>query len=42
MEKYVKIENDFFEILVPASMKDYGNKVMSYSTDKLKQYLMFF
>lgn len=42
MEKYIKIDNDFFEILIPDSMKEYGNQVMSYSTDKFKQYLNFF
>lgn len=42
MEKYIVIENDFFEILIQDSIKEYGNEVIKYSTDKLKEFLCFF
>ena len=42
MEKYITIENDFFEIFIPDSIKEYGNEVIKYSTDKLKDFLHFF
>ncbi len=42
MEKYIIIENDFFKIFVPNSIKEYGNEVIKYSTDKLKKFLYFF
>ncbi len=41
MEKYIIIENDFFKIFVPYSIKEYGNEVIKYSTDKLKKFLYF-
>lgn len=42
MKNYITMENDYFQIFIPDSMKDYGNKVLKYSTDKLKEYLTFF
>ncbi len=42
MEKYITIENDLFEILIPVSLEDYGNEVIKYSTDKLTEFLQFF
>ena len=42
MERYVTIENDFFEILIPDSIKEYGNEVIKYSSDKLEDFLHFF
>ena len=41
-KKYIIIENDFFEILIPDSVKEYGNEVIHYSTNKLKEFLHFF
>lgn len=42
MEKYITLENDFYEILISESLKDYGEEVLKYSTNKLKEYLFFF
>ncbi len=42
MEKYITIENDLFEILIPVSLEDYGNEAIKYSTDKLNEFLQFF
>ena len=42
MENYISIENDYFEIYIPNSLKNYGYEVLNYSTDKIKEYLHFF
>lgn len=42
MEKYIILENDFYKILILESLKDYGEEVLKYSTNKLKEYLLFF
>lgn len=42
MEKYRVLENDFFEILLPNSLENYGNETIEYSTNKLKEFLEFF
>ncbi len=42
MEKYIMLENDFYEILIPESLQEYGNEVIKYSTSKLKEFLHFF
>ncbi len=42
MEKYIIIENDYFEISIPDSLKKYGNEVIKYSTDKIEYFLHFF
>lgn len=42
MKNYITITNDYFEILVPSSLKKYGEEVLNYSTDKLKEFLLFF
>jgi len=42
MEKYITLENDFYKILIQESIKEYGEEVLKYSTDKLKQFLYFF
>ncbi len=42
MEKYITLENDFYKILISESLKDYGEEVLKYSTNKLKEYLFFF
>lgn len=42
MENYVTVMNDYFEILVPSSLRNYGEEVLNYSTDKLKEFLTFF
>lgn len=42
MEGYITIENDFFEIYLPESIKDYGNEIIKYSTKRLSDFLRFF
>lgn len=42
MKKYIIIANDYYEILVPSSLKKYGEEVLNYSTDKIKEFLSFF
>lgn len=42
MEKYIVMENDFFEVYIQDSIKKFGNEVIKYSTDKLKEFLHFF
>lgn len=42
MEKYITIENDFFEIFIAESIKEYGLEVIKYSTDKFVDFLHFF
>ena len=42
MKKYITLENDFYEILIPESLKEYGNEVLEYSTNKLEEFLNFF
>lgn len=42
MKNYITITNDYFEILIPSSLKNYGEEVLNYSTDKLKEFLSFF
>ena len=35
MKNYITINNDYFEILIPSSFKNYGEEVLNYSTDKV-------
>lgn len=42
MKNYITINNDYFEILIPSSFKNYGEEVLNYSTDKIKEFLSFF
>lgn len=42
MKEYTIIKNDYFEILIPLSLKKYGDEVLKYSTDKLQEFLSFF
>lgn len=42
MDNYITIENEYFEIFIPESLKDYGYEVLDYSTNKIKEYLNFF
>ena len=39
---YITIENEYFEIYIPISFKDYGYEVLNYSTEKIKEYFKFF
>ena len=42
MKNYITITNEYFEILIPLSLKEYGEEVLNYSTDKVKEFLSFF
>lgn len=42
MKNYITIENEYFEIFIPESLKDYGYEVLDYSTNKIKEYFNFF
>ena len=42
MEKYITLENDYFQIRILKTLKSYGEEVLSYSTEKMKEYLQFF
>lgn len=42
MGKYITLENNFYEILIPESLKEYGKEVLEYSTNKLEEFLHFF
>lgn len=42
MTKYITLKNTNFEILVPETLKTYGEEVLKYSSKKLKEYLLFF
>lgn len=42
MEKYITIENHLFKIFIPTSLKDYGNEIIQYSTNKFNEFLHFF
>ncbi len=42
MEKFIKMENDFFEIMLPESLKKFGEDVLQYSTNKMNEFLAFF
>jgi len=42
MKNYITITNDYFEILIPSTLKKFGEEVLNYSTDKLKEFLSFF
>lgn len=42
MKDYITITNDYFEILIPASLKNYGEEALEYSASKIKEFLSFF
>lgn len=42
MKNYITVTNEYFEILIPLSLKEYGEEVLNYSTDKVKEFLSFF
>ena len=42
MKNYITLENEFYQISLPSFLKDYGNEVLEYSTNKIKEYLIFF
>lgn len=39
---YITVSNDFYEILIPEQYMEFGNKVLEYSTKKIKEFLDFF
>ncbi len=42
MKDYITLSNDYFEILIPKDLKEFGNDVLEFSTGKIKEYLAFF
>lgn len=42
MKNYIIITNDYYEIYLPESLREFGKDVLKYSTDKIKEYLRFF
>lgn len=42
MKNYTILTNDYYEILLPISLKKYGEEVIDYSTNKFKEFLLFF
>lgn len=42
MKDYVILENEYFELLIPSSLKEFGQEVLEFSTNKIKDYLDFF
>lgn len=42
MKNYIVLENEYFQIIIPQSLKKYGSEVLNYSTNKIKDYLDFF
>lgn len=40
--KIYNLENNFYKILIPESLKEYGTEVLEYSTNKLREFLRFF
>lgn len=42
MSDYILITNNYYEIFINKSLEKYGNEVLEYSTNKLKEYLNFF
>ena len=42
MNNYMNINNEYFEISIPSELKEYGEMVLNYSTEKIKEYLDFF
>lgn len=39
---YIVITNEYFELLINKDNVEFGNKVLEYSTNKIKEYLEFF
>lgn len=42
MSDYILITNNYYEIFINKSLEKYGNEILEYSTNKLKEYLNFF
>lgn len=42
MKDYITITNEYFEILIPETLKTYGEEVLNFSSTKIKEYLEFF
>lgn len=42
MNKYLTLKNDYFELLVPEELHEYGKEILLFSTDKIKGFLTFF
>lgn len=42
MNKYVTLENEYYELLIPNNLQEYGKEILKYSTLKIKEYLHFF
>ncbi len=42
MKDYITISNDYFEMIIPSSLKKYGEEVLNYSTSKIIEFLSFF
>ncbi len=36
MKDYITLSNDYFEILIPKDLKEFGNDVLEFSTGKIK------
>ena len=42
MKNYMVLENDYFQIIIPKTIKKYGEEILNYSTKKIKEFLDFF
>lgn len=42
MNDYITIQNDYYDILIPKVLKKYGKEILEFSTNKFKEYLIFF
>lgn len=42
MKNYVILENEYYEIMVPSTLQEYGKEVLEYSSQKFQEYLHFF
>ncbi len=42
MKDYVTLENEYYEIMIPSILQEYGKEVLEYSSQKFQEYLHFF
>ncbi|MEG2457565.1 MAG: hypothetical protein RSB41_01580 [Bacilli bacterium] len=42
MDKYIIISNEYFEIYISDKLENYGKEILKYTTEKIKEYLIFF
>ncbi len=42
MNKYITLENEYYEIILPEILKEYGKEILEYSKKKFQEYLDFF